>query len=164
MTSPDTTCMETVEGISPRAQQSRFKSGSGAIGEVNGNAGLPDAVGVEPSLPAPVWSTSIIAAPRGRHLKVTKTVNGKAQASTTIVREPVWLATHCGKVILSHWLWPIGQSVRSGRWVMLGLKEQPLAWRPFIKDEFACVMVGKDATWPKGKTPAYPAELVGVAA
>jgi len=47
----DLTCMEAVEGISPRSAQSRFKSGSGAIVGVKAAGRLTDAVGVEPPLP-----------------------------------------------------------------------------------------------------------------
>jgi hypothetical protein len=115
----------------------------------------------------PTWSTDISAAPRGKRVTVRKIGKaGKVNASTRMERELVWLASKCGKVILSEWLWPKqdGQTMTKARWMMLGMDEQPLAWRPFIEGEFPKVMVGKEPTWPNGKGPEYPAMGLGVAA
>lgn len=112
------------------------------------------------------WSTDIAAAPRGRRVKTSKVINGKTHTSVTIEREPVWLATKCGRVVLSHWLWPRqdGETMTKARWLMLGMDEQPLAWRPFTEGEFPKVIIGKEPTWPNGKTPEFPAMILGVAA
>lgn len=116
------------------------------------------------------WSTDIAAAPRGRKVRVSKVVKGKTQTTSTHEREFVWLATKCGQVIRSEWLWPrkVGQSERAtkARWSMLGANEQPLAWRPFIDGEFPVVVdpTTKERSYPNGTGPEYPAMVLGVAA
>ena len=117
------------------------------------------------------WSTDIAAAPRGRRVKVSKVINGKTHTSVSIEREPVWLATKCGRVVLSHWLWPRqdGETMTKARWIMLGMDEQPLAWRPFIEGEFPKVVTKVKGSadlveYPNGKTPEFPAMILGVAA
>lgn len=117
------------------------------------------------------WSTDIAAAPRGRKVRVSKVVKGKTHTTVSMEREPVWLATKCGKVIRSEWLWPrkvgqYGTRMTKARWSMIGANEQPLAWRPFIKGEFP-VMVDpktKERSYPNGTGPEYPAMILGVAA
>ncbi len=107
---------------------------------------------------APIWSTHMTTAPCGH----TEPQERKTKDGVVIdhVWRPdfIWAASKCGKVISTWWMRD------ESRWCFFANGEQPLAWRPFIDGEFPKVGAGKDATWPNGKTPAYPAELVGVAA
>lgn len=113
----------------------------------------------------PIWSTDIAAAPKGRKVTVKKIVGDKTHSQTRMEGEQVWLASKCGRVILSRWLWPAWDRGR-GRWECLGTDEKPLAWRPFIEGEFPAIFdkTTKEWSYPNGKTPDYPAQLVGVAA
>ena len=117
------------------------------------------------------WSTDISAAPRGRRVKVSKVIKGKTHTTVTIEREPVWLATKSGQVILAWWLWPekAGDGMTKARWCMLGTNEQPLAWRPFVEGEFPRIVTKVKGSadlveYPNGKRPEYPAMILGVAA
>jgi hypothetical protein len=116
------------------------------------------------------WSTDIAAAPRGRLVTSKRTgKDGNVITTKRIEREPVWLASKCGKVILSEWLWPdkigeYGTAMTRARWSMFGETEKPLAWRPFVDGEFPRVMVDKKATYPNGIWPDFPAMVLGVAA
>lgn len=103
----------------------------------------------------PNWSTDISTAPRGKRVTTRQMVNDKVVVKHSADQPMVWLATMCGKVLLSRWIWPrpkpkLGQ-IPHGRWQMLGaLKpEQPLGWRAFVEGEF-----------PKKQRPAFPAELL----
>ena len=114
------------------------------------------------------WSTDISAAPRGKRVKTSKVINGKTHTSVVIEREPVWLATKCGKVILSYWLWTreVGGKMTKARWIMLSENKQPLAWYPFTEGEFPFTVdpSTKARTYLNGKGPAFPAMLLGVTA
>lgn len=117
------------------------------------------------------WSTDISAAPRGKRVKTSKVVNGKTHTSVTVERETVWLATKCGRVIKSHWLWPVkaGEGMTKARWMMLGMTEQPLAWCPFVEGEFPRIVIKVSGSadrveYPKGRGPEYPRMVLGVAA
>lgn len=45
----------------------------------------------------------------------------------------VWLATKCGRVVRSYWV-SISDRSGDGYWGMsMGLKEEPLAWQPYVK-------------------------------
>ena len=117
------------------------------------------------------WSTDISAAPRGKCVKTSKIVGGKTRTSVSVEREPVWLASKCGKVILSYWLWTsevCGKTTKA-RWIMLSENEQPLAWYPFTEGEFPGVVTkspdGKrHIIFPNGEGPAFPAMLLRVVA
>jgi hypothetical protein len=117
----------------------------------------------------PAWSTDISAAPRGKRVTVRKIgKDGKINASTRMDREQVWLASKCGKVILSEWLWPKqdGQTMTKARWLMFCAGSVPLAWRPFIEGEFPSHIDPdtKTRAYPKGKGPEFPAMILGVVA
>ena len=115
------------------------------------------------------WSLDIAAAPRGRRVKTSKVIKGRTHTSVSIEREPVWLATKCGRVILSHWHWPASGGTDRARWLMLGAEEKPLAWRLFVEGEFPKVATKVKGSadlveYPNGKGPEYPAMILGVAA
>ena len=120
----------------------------------------------------PSWSTDLSAAPRGKRVTVRKiTKTGKINASTRIERELVWLASQCGRVVLSDWLWPkkigeYGTAMTKARWNMFGETEKPLAWRPFIEDEYPSHIdpIQKKRVYPNGVGPEFPAMVLGVAA
>jgi hypothetical protein len=116
------------------------------------------------------WSTDIAAAPRGKCVTIRKIgKDGKVHAQTIIEHEPVWLASKCGKVVKSHWLWSrkFGKysttAMTKPRWMMLGESEKPLAWRPFVEGEYPSHIPegSKERVYPKGKSPEYPAMVLG---
>lgn len=117
-----------------------------------------------------VWSTDISEAPRGKRVKTSKMVNGNKRTSTSTEIERVWLATKCGKVIQSYWVWPveIAGKMTAGRWIMLGAiePEQPLAWYPFTEGEFPYTVdpSTKARTYIRGRGPEFPSMILGVAA
>lgn len=72
------------------------------------------------------WNTDISAAPRGKTItKQVKTKDGFKDVPEPVI-ERVWLASKCGKVVLSHWV-----DSRSA-WSGFGDKEQPVAWYPYF--------------------------------
>lgn len=103
------------------------------------------------------WRTDIENAPKGRRVTVQKIVDGKKRAHVTMERQKVWLASKCGKVILSYWVWP-ERAGGVGRWCMFGGTEQPVAWREFVEGEFPCLVHSetKKREYPNGPAPAYP--------
>lgn len=44
----------------------------------------------------------------------------------------IWAACGDGRVYRTHWLPADGPRRPVGRWIMLGSKEVPLAWQPYI--------------------------------
>ena len=114
------------------------------------------------------WSTDISAAPRGKRVKVSKVIKGKTHTKVSIEREPVWLATKCGRVVRSEWIRPRqdGETMTKARWMMLGMDERPLAWRPFFDLEFPSHIDPdtKKRVYPNGKGPEFPAMVLGEAA
>ncbi|MBW3096840.1 hypothetical protein [Pseudohoeflea coraliihabitans] len=115
------------------------------------------------------WRTDIENAPRGREVRIVKIVNGAKKGRRHIEREFVWLASKCGIVTKSYWVWPIrrgrfGTCSSVPRWCMFATHERPIAWRPFIEGEFPEVEL-EDGTvvYPNGREPEFPDHLLEAA-
>lgn len=92
----------------------------------------------------PQWNTDISAAPRGKTVtRTVKTKDGFKDVPDPVI-ERVWLASKCGKVVLSHWV-----DSRSA-WSGFADKEQPVAWYPYLVPvhPFAAATQGEAAVSP----------------
>ena len=71
------------------------------------------------------WNFDVTQAPRGRDVTKTKTIGGKEVEYTVFERDPIFVATKCGKVTTSYWI------PKESRWCMLAEGEEPVAWLPW---------------------------------
>jgi hypothetical protein len=68
------------------------------------------------------WNFNISEAPRGRSVTQLRTIKGKEVSVAVFERDPVFLATKCGKVTTSYFI------PKENRWCMLAAGEEPVAW------------------------------------
>lgn len=76
------------------------------------------------------WSFDITTAPRGRTVTHERRVGDNIHEIRDFVPDFVWLASKCGKVVLSYWIPEAGKN--PGRWSGLATGEQPVAWQPYV--------------------------------
>lgn len=68
------------------------------------------------------WNFDISQAPRGRTVNQARTIKGVDTEVAVFERDPIILATKCGKVTTSYYI------PKEDRWCMLAKGEQPVAW------------------------------------
>lgn len=82
------------------------------------------------------WNFDLTSIPRGRTETKTRTIKVKGnpveQKYEVFTPEPVWVETHNGEVVRSHFCQPTKQSP-NGWWSGVGDESRIKCWQPFVR-------------------------------